>query len=159
MTAQPKPRQKFLERRISLRNETVRKNALALISNLPVSDSRPLQMIIREEAKGRTLDANARMWVGPLTDIAVQAWVSGKQFSPEVWHEHFKREYLPEEFDPELTKDGYQKWDYTPKGERVLVGSTTQLTKRGFAEYLQKVEAFGGSLGVLFSAPKQREAA
>jgi hypothetical protein len=34
----------------------------------------------------------------------------------------------------------------------MLVGSTTQLTKPGFALYLTQVEAFGGNMGVEFSA-------
>lgn len=157
MTAQPKPRQRFKTREFLLNSDTPVATLLSLIPHLPVDPKHPLAVRIGEPVKVRGLDANARMWVGPLADIAAQAWVSGRQYSAEVWHEHLKRMYLPEEFDPELTKDGYQKWDYTPSGERVLIGSTTQLTKRGFAEYLQQVEAFGGSLGVLFNAPKGRD--
>ena len=162
MMTQPKPRHKFLERRISLRNETVRENVLALISNLPVSDSRPLQMIIREEAKARTLDQNALMWSGPLADIEAQAWLNGRQYSAVLWHEYYKAEYLPEEDATDLhllVKDPFKwrKWDWTPKGDRVLVGSTTDLTKYGFSQYLEQVHADGASMGVSFSAPKGRD--
>ncbi len=92
------------------------------------------------------------MWAGPLRDIAEQAWIEGRQHSAEVWHEYFKRELLPEEFDPERCKENYAKWAYDPGGERVLIGSTTQLTVKGFAEYLTAIEAFGAALGVMFSA-------
>lgn len=143
-------RHKFLERHILLRTEQQRENALALIPNLPLDDKSPIEIIIREATKTRGPDANALMWVGPLADIANQAWVQGRLFAAEVWHEHFKRKYLPEEYDAELTKHGYRKWDYMPSGERVLVGSTTQLTKKGFAQYLEQVQADGASMGVRF---------
>lgn len=145
-------RPKFQTRQVFLRTEQQRDLVAALLPNLPLDEENPLEVIIREPVKARGLDANALMWVGPLADIAAQAWVQGRQFSAEVWHEHFKREHLPEEFDPELTKDGYRKWDYTPTGERVLIGSTTQLTKRGFSLYLEQIEADGAGMGVQFGA-------
>jgi len=145
-------RQKFPTRQIMLRTVQQRGIVMALLPNLPLDEANPIEVIIREPVKARGMDQNALMWVGPLADIAAQAWVDGRQFSADVWHEHFKREYLPEEFDPELTKEGYRKWDYTPAGERVLVGSTTQLTKRGFSQYLEQIEADGAGMGVQFGA-------
>ena len=129
----------------------------ALVRNLPTDPDKPLEVVVREEKRARKLDQNALMWAGPLRDIAEQAWVHGKQFSAEIWHEHIKREALPDETDPfsfhaDHVKDGYRKWDYTPKGQRVLVGSTTQLTVKGFAHYLEQVYACGASLGVQFGA-------
>ena len=145
-------RQKFPTRQIMLRTVQQRGIVMALLPNLPLDEANPLEVIIREPVKARGPDQNSLMWVGPLADIEAQAWVDGRQFSAEVWHEHFKREYLPEEFDPELTKEGYRKWDYTPAGERVLIGSTTQLTKRGFSQYLEQIEADGAGMGVQFGA-------
>ena len=145
-------RQKFPTRQIFLRSVQQRGIVMALLPNLPLDEESPLEVVIREPVKARGLDQNSLMWVGPLASIAAQAWVQGRQFSAEVWHEHYKREYLPEEFDPELTKDGYRKWDVTPAGERVLIGSTTQLTKKGFGQYLEQIEADGAGMGVQFSA-------
>jgi hypothetical protein len=145
-------RAKFATRQFFLRGVQQRGILMALIPNLPLDEEHPLEVVIREPVKARGLDQNALMWVGPLADIASQAWVGGRQYSAEVWHEQFKREYLPEEFDEELTKEGYRKWDYTPNGDRVLIGSTTQLTKKGFSQYLTQVEAFGAGLGVQFGA-------
>ena len=145
-------RPKFQTRQVFLRTEQQRALVTALLPNLPLDEENPLEVVIRERVKARGLDQNALMWAGPLADIAAQAWVNGRQFSAEVWHEHFKREHLPEEFDPELTKEGYRKWDYTPAGERVLIGSTTQLTKRGFSQYLEQIEADGAGMGVMFGA-------
>lgn len=145
-------RQKFEQRKIMLRSSIQRDTLQALVANLPLDDKNPLEVIVREEVKPRRPDQNALMWVGPLKDIAEQAYVQGRTFSAEVWHEHFKELYLPEEADPELTKDGYRKYDFTPAGKRVLVGSTTELTVKGFAQYLEQVIAFGAALGVLFHA-------
>jgi hypothetical protein len=145
-------REKFTTRTILLRADQQRDIATALINNLPLDASDPLEIVVREQVKARKPDQNSLMWSGPLRDIAEQAYAAGRTYSAEIWHEHFKREYLPEEFDPELCKEGYRKWDYTPGGERVMVGSTTQLTVRGFALYLQQVEAFGANLGVQYHA-------
>jgi hypothetical protein len=67
----------------------------------------------------------------------------------------FKSEFLFEEDAAdlhELVKDPFKwkKWDYTPNGDRILVGSTTDLTVKGFSQYLEQVHAFGSSLGVMF---------
>lgn len=145
-------REQFKTRLIRLVTELQRETAIAMIRNLPLDAKHPIEIVVREEIKGRKPDQNALMWAGPLKDIAEQAYVNGRTFTAEVWHEHFKREYLPEEFDAEWCKEGYQKWDYTPAGDRVMVGSTTDLTIKGFALYLTQVEADGANLGVQFSA-------
>ena len=128
----------------------------AVVRNLPVDAAKPLEVIIREEKRPRKLDQNALMWAGPLRDIAEQAWVHGKQFSAEVWHEHLKREFLPDDMDDNFhedhVNDGFRKWEWTPKGERVLIGGTRQLTVKGMAAYLEQVYAYGASLGVQFGA-------
>lgn len=150
-------RAKFTTRTLLLRNESVRNNLLSLVRNLPLDDAYPLEVVIREQIKGRKPDANARMWAGPLKDIAEQAWIDGRQFSAEVWHEWAKREFLPEEFDPELCRENYRKWDFDPSGERVLVGSTTMLTSKGFSDHMTMLEAAGASFGVMFTAsPNER---
>lgn len=150
-------RQRFTTRTLLLRNEQVRNNLLSIVRNLPLDDAFPLEVVIREQIKGRKPDQNALMWAGPLKDIAEQAWLDGRQFSAEVWHYYFRRELLPDEYDPERCRDGYTKWQIDPAGERIMVGSTTQLTVKGFSEYLEAVFAFGASLGVQFHAnPNER---
>ncbi len=139
---------KYKTRTIVLLGDQQKEIACAAIRNAPTG----LEVVIREPVKARSLDANARMWVGPLADIAAQAWYNGKQYSALVWHDTYKRLYLPEEFDPELTLEGYRKWDFDREGIPVLVGSTTQLTKRGFAIYLEQIYADGAQMGVEFSA-------
>lgn len=152
-------RDKFLTRTITLSGRMQLDAAMDLLPNLPIDPVKPLEMVIREKPKVRGLDQNAKMWVGPLKDIAEQAWVKvdgkSRRFSDVCWHEYFKAEFLPEDDDPdlaELAKEGYRKWEIAPDGSRKLVGSTTQLLTRGFALYLQRVEAHGASLGVMFHA-------
>lgn len=145
----------YQTRTILLRAQAQKDLVHAAISNAPLDDEKPLEILIREQVKGRKPDQNSAMWAGLLRDIAEQAWVGGRQYRAEVWHEHYKALYLPEEFDPDLCKEGYQKWDVTPRGDRVLIGSTTQLTVKGFAQYLTQVEADGSGMGVEFHTIRQ----
>jgi len=146
----------FQQRTFRLIGQQQRDGLLALVRNLPLDSANPLEVVIREEKRKRTEDQNRLMWSGPLRDISEQAWVNGQQFAAEVWHEHLKREFLPDErkamHDSSHVKDGYRKWATTPVGDIALIGSTTQLTVRGMAEYLEQVYAYGASLGVQFGA-------
>ncbi|CUJ70041.1 MULTISPECIES: recombination protein NinB [Achromobacter] len=130
--------------------------AQTFLANLPLDADEPLEVVVRERVKPRKMSQNALMWVGPLADIAEQAWLLGQRFPAESWHEQFKRDFLPEEFDSELCLEGYRKWEYTPRGDRVLVGSTTMLTVKGMAQYLTQVEAAGAELGVEFRTREAR---
>jgi hypothetical protein len=145
--------EKFKTKTILLAGPVQVQTVLAAVPHLPLG----IEVVFREPVKVRGLDANARMWVGPLKDLAEQAWIGGRQYSAEIWHEHFKALYLPEENDPELADlvkdpETWKKWDYTPSGDRICIGSTTRLTQRGFSIYLEQVHADGAGLGVLFSA-------
>ena len=143
-------RSRYATRAFLVSSEQVRENLIAAIRNMPVDPKKPLQVLIREEVKVRKLDQQALMFAGPLRDISEQTWFEGRQYSVEVLHEYLKRELLPEEFDPELCVENYRKWDIDPSGNRVLVGSTKQLTVKGFSQHLEAVFAFGAALGVLF---------
>lgn len=136
------------ERVLILANDAVRSNAILVMRGLPVDGS--MELAIRPVSKRRSLSQNARQWVDILAQISAQAWVEGKQFSPEVWHEHFKKKLLPEP-DALLTRPDYRKWAEMPDGTLKCVGSTTKLTKRGFSEYMTAVEADAANeLGVTF---------
>lgn len=145
-------RPKAEPRRILLSGERQREEAMKALRAAPLDAVRPLEFLIREEVKKRGLDQNALMWAGPMRDIAEQCRPDGQQFRPETWAEQFKIEFLPEEFDPELCREGYQKWDYTPSGDRVLIGSTTMLTVKGMALHIEQIHAFGANMGVRFHA-------
>jgi hypothetical protein len=140
----------YQTRTIRLVSPIQQETAINALKNAPLDQEHPIEVVIREERKTRSIDANARMWAGPLRDISEQAWVHGKQYTPLVWHEYFKEQFLPEYFDEQLTKEGYQKYDETPNGKKILIGSTSKLTKKGFSEYLMQIEAYGAELGVMF---------
>lgn len=144
-------REKYAQRKFIIHSQSQIDLAKNAISSAPIDPDKPLEVIIREEEKQRKPDQNALMWAGQLRDIAEQAYSGGRRYSDKTWHYYFKTEFLPEEFDAELTKDGYRKWDYSPSGERILVGSTKDLTIKGFAIYLTQIEAFGANLGVMFT--------
>ena len=149
-------RQKFEKRRMLLRGPEQVERAIALLRTVPLDDDKPLELLVREEVKARKLDQQALMWLGPLADLAEQAWLEGRQYSAEVWHEFCKKEFLPEEFDADLCLEGYRKWDIDPAGDRVLIGSTTMLTIKGMAQHITQIHALGGSLGVEFHEPPPR---
>ena len=101
---------------------------------------KPLRVIVTEDERKRTDAANRFYWGAVLMTIAEQAWVAGKQYSKDVWHEHFARAYLPH---TEIV---------TPFGEIVSRRkSTTELTVSEFSDYLQRVQSeAASSLGVQF---------
>lgn len=128
-----------------------KQNALTRISNLPTDGS--IEIVIQRRTEARSVSQNAKQWADILAQIAGQAWVDGKQFSAEAWHEHLKRLFLPESYDPELTRKGYVKWAELPDGSLKCVGSTTKLTKKGFCQYMTQIEVYAAQeLGVLFLA-------
>ena len=134
---------------------------LKVIPNLPLDPDFPLEVLIREVPKKRKLSLNDAMWAGPLRDIAKQAWHNGRQYSADEWHEGFKAMFLPDpdasSFDPlhVVKPENYRKWSVNPvTGDRMLVGSTTQLTDPGMRVYLLEMEAWAATeKGVQFTTP------
>jgi hypothetical protein len=119
----------------------VKANAAAM-----AKQGQPLEVRVSVHKAKRSSEQNALMWV-LLTAIADQAWVAGRQFDAEVWHEHLKRELLPEE-----TARGVAKWRYLPSGDRVLAMSTTDLDVSEFSTYVEKLQAKAAvELGVIFN--------
>jgi hypothetical protein len=147
----------YLPKVIRLIGKLQADTAIIAIQNAPIDIEWPLEVIIREEQKSRSLSANALMWAGPLNDIATQAWVNGKQYSALIWHEYFKEKFLPDFPDPKQVKEGYMKYEETPDGRRVLTGSTNKLTKHGFSLYIEQIYAYGAELGVRFSEADQAQ--
>ena len=148
-------RARFPKRKILVVSPAQLSTAVAVLKTVPVDAANPIEIRIGEQVKGRNKDQNALMWAGPLRDIANQAYVNRQTYSIDVWHEHFKREFLPEEADIELTREGYQKWRYLPSGERILKASTGDLTTKGFSIYLEQIYAYGASLGVQFGVSER----
>jgi hypothetical protein len=98
-----------------------------------VEAGKPLAVIVQEYRAKRSLDQNRRYWL-LLNNIAENAWVNGRRFSSEAWHEHFKRLHI-----------GLEE---TPGGGSIGI-STTSLSVGEFADYMTKVEAYAADeLGI-----------
>lgn len=144
-TTKPK-RPKVPDKTFNLVSEDVIPPIGRYLHQMPIDPDNPIEVVIREPKKKRKLSMNDAMWAGPLRDIEREGWYQGHQYRAEVWHEHFKEMFLPDEndpeFDPSHVLEGYQKWGTNPwTGARVLVGSTTQLTDPGMRLYLLQMEA------------------
>jgi len=152
-------RDPYPQKKVRLVGEIQRENAIKVLQNAPLDTEKPLEFILREEVKPRKMSQNDLMWACQLKCISEQAYVQGRTYSDVIWHEMFKEKFLPDETlfqtpeqRAEMVKEKYRKYDTRPDGKRVLAGSTTELTVKGFAIYLQQVEAFGANLGVIYSA-------
>lgn len=101
---------------------------------------KPLRLIVTQDEKKRNREQNRRYWGYLLQTIAESAWVDGKQFDKDTWHEYFAR------------KHGICDEVILPGGEIVTRRkSTTQMSVGEFSEYMQRVEADAASeLGVEF---------
>jgi len=134
---------------VLIRSEQQKEILISKIGNLPVDEQNPIQVVISEEFKKRGLDQNGYYWLR-LGEISAQAWSGGRQYNSDVWHEYCKRNVMPDQVE---IKDGemVSKWIESPDGHAVVI-STTQLSKKQFAEYTEMCEAMGAGMGVMFSA-------
>ena len=87
---------------------------------------RPLQIVVTEYRKARSSEQNRRSWA-LLNQISAEAWIDGKQFSADAWHEYAKRKFI-----------GVEE---TPGGGSVGI-STTTLSVQDFATYMTRVEVY-----------------
>jgi hypothetical protein len=100
----------------------------------------PLRLIVTTSETKRNAEQNKRYWGFVLKTIAATAWVDGRQFSADVWHEYFARKFGICE-------------DVTLPGGEVISRrrSTTEMSVSEFGTYMNEVEAHAMSqLGVTF---------
>lgn len=95
------------------------------------------RLVLTCKPRKRTKPQNARYWsTGVLSQISAQAVVSGRLFSPETWHEQFKRQFI-----------GVIE---LPNGQ-VVGKSSADLTTAEFSEFCTRVEAYATTeLDVIF---------
>lgn len=144
-------------KRVLLRSEAQREYAIQLLKMEDMDAEHPREFLIRDMKPQRTVDQNALMWAGIMSTIQSEMKKEGFGYTQDAWHMFCKSKFLPDEqnppddFEEDDIRDGYQKWLYLPNGERHLNGSTTQLTKKGFSKYLDKICAyFANEYGVEF---------
>lgn len=108
-----------------------------LVGNLEAMSrtKHPMQIECKPESSKRSLQANRYYWQ-MLHQIETEAWVEGRQYGAETWHELAKRKFIGCLDMP---------------GGGLMAMSTTDLSTKEFAEYVTKVEAWAASeLGVQF---------
>ncbi|MDN7413539.1 recombination protein NinB, partial [Burkholderia vietnamiensis] len=90
--------------------------------------------------KQRNALQNRLYWGAILKAIAEQAWIEGRQFDKDAWHEYFAHKFgISEELE-------------LPSGEIFLRRkSTSKMTVGEFSEYLNQIQSFAAAeLGVEF---------
>ena len=108
-----------------------------------MAGDKPLSAVFAPYRKTRSNEQNALMWVW-LGQIERDAWVGGRQYDAETWHEHCKRTFYPE-----LNAKGDDKWKLLPNGDRICIASTTRLNVTEMSEYMTAIEAWAATdLGV-----------
>ena len=132
-----------------IRSDKQKEVLASKIANLPVDSESPIQIVISEEVKKRSIDSNALMWKR-IGEISSQGWINKRQYHKDCWHKYLKDNEMPEEVE---LKDGTicSKWVEQIDGSMETI-STTELSARFFSKYITIIEAFGAGLGVLFSA-------
>ncbi len=106
-------------------------------------------------AKDEPLEVRVSVWKPKASDaqraliwvineqIAQGAWVAGRRFDAESWHEQMKRELLPDE-----TSRGVTKWRVLANGDRALNMSTENLNRHEKTAYIEALLARAAELGV-----------
>lgn len=129
-----------MERTFILRGEPNARTLWAFLKanwRTMAATGRPLAVTVREAKAKRSVEQNARLWA-MLNEIAANAWIDGRQFPAEAWHEHFKRRLI-----------GLQE---LPDGSTVGI-STTTLSVAQMTEYMDAIEAIAvDELGVEMGA-------
>ncbi len=92
-----------------------------------------LEIVVRPYKSKRSHEQNNRLW--KLYEIISDCvYIEGKRYSQEVWHEHFKRQFL-----------GCDELQL-PNGTTELRGkSTTRLKVDEMAEYQNKIQAWAAT--------------
>lgn len=133
-----------LYREFTLSNGNVWSALVALVkANAPsfAKNGAPLRVIVTSEEKKRNAEQNNFYWGVVLRDISEQAWVNGRQFDKDTWHEFFARRF------------GVCEDVTLPDGEIIVRRkSTTQMSVGEFSEYLNQIQAHAArELGVEFA--------
>lgn len=88
------------------------------------------EIVLRPLKAKRSADQNRRYWA-LLREVAATVWIDGRQFTDEVWHEHFKRQFIGQE---EIV---------LPSGAVEVRGiSTTTLNVADMGRYMDEISAW-----------------
>lgn len=92
------------------------------------------------EEKKRTKEQNKFYWKARMEYLQDNAWVSGRTFSKEAWHEHLAEKFAP------------RKEIELPSGELKTVRlSTSDMKVKEFQAYMTQIEVYAATeLGIEF---------
>lgn len=93
------------------------------------------ELVLRPLKSKRSIDQNRRYWA-LLREIAAVAWVEGRLYPDEVWHEQFKRWFIG--CDEVVMPDG------TAEMRGI---STTKLSIAEFGDYMTRIEQWAAEQG------------
>lgn len=83
------------------------------------------------DEKKRTAEQNRFYWKARMEYLQENAWVNGRRFSKEAWHEHLAEMFCPRR-EIEL-----------PNGEiKSIRISTTDMKVKEFSDYIQEIDAW-----------------
>jgi len=107
------------------------KAAWDLVQGLMRDTGSGYELVLRPLKSKRSIDQNKRYWK-LLMELADVAWIDGRQYSKEAWHEHLRREFIGCEDLP---------------GGGVIGISTTTLSVQEFGDYMIRIEAWAAGEG------------
>jgi len=107
-----------------------------------VKEGRRVLLIFTSEEAKRNNQQNARLWRHVYTTISEQAWVNGRQFDKDTWHEYLARKF------------GVMEEMTLPDGEIIQRRkSTTEYGVGEFSDYMRNCEIYAAQeLGVVWPA-------
>lgn len=136
-----------LHREFTLTDVAVCNNMWAFIkANVEAcaSAGSPLFAIITTAEARRRTEQNKSYWKYVMLPIEQQAWSDGRQYTKEIWHEHYASKF-----------GGCNEYRMPDGSMRQVRMSTTDMTVSEFNEYRIKVEADAAeNFGVEFDVRK-----
>jgi len=132
-----------LYREFPLRTAAIWPSVVAFIrANAQIFADRgePLRVIVTADERKRNVQQNRMYWGAILKQISEQAWVNGRKFDKDTWHEFYARKFGVSD---EMT---------LPDGEVVIKRkSTTEMSVGEVSDYMNQVQASAASeFGVEF---------
>ncbi|WP_308074570.1 recombination protein NinB [Neisseria polysaccharea] len=93
-----------------------------------------LELSVREWRSKRTVRQNRRLWAAVYDKLAENAWVDGRRFDSDTWHEYCKGRFL-----------GYEVYRLQDGSEMKRPISTTTLNTAEMAEYQNNIQAWAAT--------------
>ncbi|WP_312800431.1 hypothetical protein [Pseudomonas sp.] len=90
-----------------------------------------LEIVVRPMKDKRSVAQNRR-YHALIRELSAIAWLDGRQYSKEAWHEWAKQEFIG--------------WEDLPNGQRRGI-STTTLSIEDFGNYMTQIEQWAASNG------------